>query len=419
MTTDQETKARQADGHAGPAGQLGAFPGVGSVVGSYPGGLGPGAGQTPGVGAGPHDGPGGLPAAPAAPARSRPRRSAGGRWLIWCLRAVVWAILLLIGYRGVVAIVTGDPGSGAGAAGRHAAAPGTGKAGSGPAGSGRVSTPAPASSGQAGASRPSTGSGNAGSHESGPASTGSISGSVDGFPVTLAQAYALDFGQAYLNFSPASARQRATALAQFLPPGTNPQLGYDGKGTQTLESEQVAATHVTNAHVAVVTLLAEVNGKLIELGVPIYASGGAMVVSGKPALLPPPAKATIPAARARPGDRATESVLTRQLPAFFRAFAGSSVVRSPSLISGSNEIGGLNGVVTFGGIAGVTAPVAGGARRQITVTVIWHTPGQVKVRTSTIANIPATIAMTYAMTVVQHNGNWYVESIGASTPATG
>jgi hypothetical protein len=237
--------------------------------------------------------------------------------------------------------------------------------------------------------------------------------------VTLAQAYAMDFGEAYLNFSPASAGRRAAALAQFLPPGMNPQLGYDGKGTQTLESEQVAATHVMSAHVAVVTLLAEVNGRLIELGVPIYASGGAMVVSGKPALLPPPAKATIPAARAQPGDRATEAVLARQLPAFFRAFASGDVVRSPSLISGPNEIGGLHGVVTFAGIGGVSAPVAGGATRHITVTVIWRTPGQVKVRTSTIANIPATIVMTYAMTVVRRGGNWYVESIGASTPAAG
>src|SRR5262245_14960491 len=34
------------------------------------------------------------------------RRGAGGRWLVWVLRAVVWLVLLLIGYRGVDAIVT-------------------------------------------------------------------------------------------------------------------------------------------------------------------------------------------------------------------------------------------------------------------------------------------------------------------------
>jgi hypothetical protein len=144
-----------------------------------------------------------------------------------------------------------------------------------------------------------------------------------------------------------------------------------------------------------------------------------MVVSGKPALLPPPAKATIPATHAQAGDRATEAELARRLPAFFSAFARSDVVRASSLVSGSAEIGGLNGIVTLDGIAAVNVPVAGGTTRKITVTVIWRTAGQVKVRTSTIANIPATIATTYAMTVVKRGGNWYVESIGASAATPG
>jgi hypothetical protein len=69
-------------------------------------------------------------------------------------------------------------------------------------------------------------------------------------------------------------------------------------------------------------------------------------------------------------------------------------------------------------VASAIAP-ATGTTRQITVTVLWRTPGQVKVRTSTVANIPATIATTYAMTVVQRGGNWYVESIGASAATAG
>lgn len=406
MTTDQATKTEQTAGsqteHAAGAGPL---PGqsvrqAGPVAGQV-GGYAPGLSAEPG-------------APRVLPARSRSRRTAGGRWLVWGLRAVVWAVLLLIGYRGVVAIVTGSPSPGGGAAGSHAGATGAGRVGSGPSDSNRTSGHGPASSGKAGVSQPRTGRGSTGS-----ASTGVIDGSVDGFPVALAQAYVLDFAHVYLSFSPASAAQRAAALAPFLPPGTNAQLGYDGKGTQTLQSVQVAATHVLSAHVAIVTLLAEVNGKLIELGVPIYASGGAMVVSGKPALLPPPPKATIPAARAQPGDKTTEAALARRLPAFFSAFAASSVVRSPSLIFGHNGIAGLNGVVTFNGIAAVSAPAAGGTTRHITVTVIWRTPGQVKVRTSTVANIPASIAMTYALTVVERNGNWYVESIGASPAVAG
>ena len=47
--------------------------------------------------------------------RSRPRRTwggAGGRWLVWLFRGVAWAAVLLIGYRGIVAIVSDESGSG-------------------------------------------------------------------------------------------------------------------------------------------------------------------------------------------------------------------------------------------------------------------------------------------------------------------
>src|ERR1700722_17996137 len=76
----------------------------------------------------------------------QPRRGSGGRWVVWTLRGVIWLVLLLIGYRGIVAIVSGP-------------------------------SPTPAATTQ------SSGTGT--------------------FPQTLAQAYALQFGNAYLNFSPA------------------------------------------------------------------------------------------------------------------------------------------------------------------------------------------------------------------------
>src|SRR5512140_3494502 len=96
-------------------------------------------------------------------------RGAGGRWLVWVFRIVVWAVLLLIGYRGVTAIMAGETSTG--------------------------SAPAPAAS-------PST-----------------------SLPTALAGAYALQFGQVYLNADPASADQRASELAAFLPAGADSQLG--------------------------------------------------------------------------------------------------------------------------------------------------------------------------------------------------
>ena len=174
---------------------------------------------------------------------------AGGRWLLWPLRAVLWATLLIIAYRGVTAIVF-----------NQASAPRAG-------------------------------------------GTESAGTAAEQFPVTLAEAYATEFGQVYLNFSPATQAQREQELAAFVPPSVaaaNPDLGWNGTGQLSLQSEQVAGIEVQDPQHAVVTLLATVNGQLMELGVPVIASGGGVVVAGEPAWLPAPQQVS-PPARGQPG----------------------------------------------------------------------------------------------------------------------
>ena len=50
--------------------------------------------------------------APGESSKRRPSgtgsRGAGGRWLVWTFRVVVWVVLLVIGYRGVMAIVLNE-----------------------------------------------------------------------------------------------------------------------------------------------------------------------------------------------------------------------------------------------------------------------------------------------------------------------
>ena len=61
----------------------------------YSSGYDPGAvGRQAGTGKEPRSGPG--------------WRGAGGRWLVWTFRVVVWAVLLIIGYRGVMAIILNE-----------------------------------------------------------------------------------------------------------------------------------------------------------------------------------------------------------------------------------------------------------------------------------------------------------------------
>jgi hypothetical protein len=290
---------------------------------------------------------------------------------MWTLRIIAWVVLLVIGYRGVLAIVQGSTSTGSGVA------------------------PAPTAP---------------------PAST---------FPATRAEAYALQFGSAYLNFSPATAASRAGLLGAMVPAGVDPQLGWNGAGTQTLQSENVAGIQVLGAHKAIVTLLAEINGsQAIELGVPVYTSGGRFVVTGEPALLPVPKAAAAPTAPTQGVDATAVSALQTQLPAFFRAYAsGSPDTLSRFLVQGA-QVAGLNGTVAYNQLVSVTAP-PGGTTRKITAVVSWAVPTSTETTTAGTSKHPstdvssATLEMTYNMTVVEQDGTWYVRSIGSSAQSPG
>ena len=285
----------------------------------------------------------------------------GGRWLLWPLRVVLWAALLIVAYRGVTAIVF-----------HQASAP------------------------QAGGTEPG----------------GTTAGQ---FPVTLAEAYATEFGQVYLNFSPAIQAQREQELAAFVPPSVaaaNPDLGWNGTGQLRLQSEQVAGIAVQDPQHAVVTLLATVNGQLMELGVPVIASGGGVVVAGEPAWLPAPQQISAPAAASQGSDPVARNELMNELPAFFQAYAsGDSAALSRFEVRGVS-LTGLGGTVAFDSIAGLQVP-PGGATRQITVSVIWQLGGPAS------AGITK-LEMAYRVSVVDlQSGKWYVNEISAATEAVG
>ena len=247
----------------------------------------------------------------------------GGRWLLWPLRVVLWAALLIVAYRGVTSLVF-----------HQADAP----------------------------------------QADGAAAAGTTAGQ---FPVTLAEAYATEFGQVYLNFSPATQAQREQELAAFVPPSVaaaNPDLGWNGTGQLDLQSEQVAGIAVQDPQHAVVTLLATVNGQLMELGVPVIASGGGVVVAGEPAWLPAPQQISPPKAASQGSDPVARNQLMNELPAFFQAYAsGDSAALSRFEVRGVS-LTGLGGTVAFDSIAGLQVP-PGGATRQITVSVIWQLGG--------------------------------------------
>ena len=290
-------------------------------------------------------------------------RGAGGRWLLWPLRVVLWTTLAVVAFRGITAIISG---------------------------------PSPAPAGRTG---PANASGE--------------------FPVSLAEAYATEFGRVYLGFSPQSLGQREQALASFVPPAVsavNPSLGWNGIGQLNLQSLQVAGIRVQDQKHAVVTLLALLNGQLMELGVPVAATGSGLVVSGEPAWLPAPPRISPPPAP-RGSDRVAQSQLMNELPAFFQAYASGDGRALNRFLAHGASVAGLSGAVTFDSIGALHVP-PGGASRQITVTVIWQVP--VTEQPGSTAGMTSKLEMTYGMSVVDlQSGKWYVKEIGASTEAVG
>ncbi len=298
--------------------------------------------------------------------RPSPWRGSGGRWLVWAFRVVIWAVLLIIGVRGVEAMQ--------------------------PAGNGNASARVESS----------------------------------GFPTGLAEAFALQFGNVYLNFSPATAALRASDLTPFIPVGSAPEFGWNGVGSQQLQSEQIASISVQSAHRAIVTILARVSTGLIELAVPVYSAQGGLVVSALPALLPGPERANPPSATSPANDPVAMAALTGQLPGFFRAYASGDQEILGRFLAPGASVTGLGGAVTFGSISGMEVP-PGGATRRIAVSVMWQLPahpsprprGRASARTSSVSAAPPGLETAYEMTVVRQNGTWYVQAIGPSAGQPG
>lgn len=243
----------------------------------------------------------------------KPLRAGGGRWAVSPTRVMLRAAILIIGYRGVTAILLDET--------------------------------------------PSNGNG-----------TGNDTGvNAFGFPVALGEAFAMRFWPVYLNYSPGTATKRAQQLAAFISANckaNDPQFGWNGDGIPVTQSAEAAGIDVRSAGTAVVVPLSTVNGQLMELGVPRYASGVGLVVSGGRAWLTTLPGATFP------------------------------------------------GAVGFDGIASLQV-LPGSATRDSTVTVDWPLPGQVGTGTPHLT-------ATYDTAVVdQQSGRWYVKDIRASTQPMG
>jgi hypothetical protein len=243
-------------------------------------------------------------------------------------------------------------------------------------------------------------------------SNGSATTTSTQFPTALAEAFVMQFGRVYFNFDQTNAAARQQELGQFMLPSTlntqSTQFGFSGPATMQLQSESIAGIDVRSPQSAVVTLLVTENDRLMEFGVPVFAASGGIVISGLPALLPAPPLVNLPQPQQAQADSQAAGQLQAQLPAFFGAYANGNAAELSRYLAAGASVTGLGGQVTFGSIASLYVPT-GGATRGITVTVNWLLAGQQ-------GGFATTYAMSV---VDLQGGKWYVEDIRASTQPMG
>ena len=105
-----------------------------------------------------------------------------------------------------------------------------------------------------------------------------------------------------------------------------------------------------------------------------------------------------------------------QLPAFFQAYASGNRVTLGRFLAPGTQVTGLGGAAQFGSLTGVTVP-NGGTTRHVVATVVWHVPARVSQGAKSPP--PAGLEMSYALTIVNHSGTWYISHIAASLQAAG
>ena len=234
----------------------------------------------------------------------------------------------------------------------------------------------------------------------------------------MAEAYALAVRRRVPQLQPGHAPcARSTGLARFLPPGTDPQLGWNGAGTQRAARRAGGRRFSAQA----VTQRDRHAAGTAERRPPDRAWRAHLCRArrhdrfGQPALC---CRGRPRSRRRRPAsapDQAAETALQSQLPAFFEAFASGDRTTLARF--------------TWPGAQDHRPGRRGDLRRyrQRVRPGRWRAPpdlGDRHVAAASGAGIaadgtagvaPAALQMTYQMTVVRQGSSWDVQSIGAST----
>ncbi|NYE44860.1 conjugal transfer protein [Streptomyces fulvorobeus] len=155
------------------------------------------------------------------------------------------------------------------------------------------------------------------------------------YPEDAARALAVRAAHAYLAWDEAKPEDRARELAAVLAAGVDPQLGWDGRGTQAVGlvvPGPVIPGRAGRARVRVDAQIAPGAGPVrwVAVEIPVaVAGGGRLVVSGPPALLGVPERqAPGPEHPERPVDPAFSAATRTTVTGFFRVWASGGAAQA-------------------------------------------------------------------------------------------
>ncbi|MGW1785915.1 conjugal transfer protein [Streptomyces sp. NPDC002143] len=246
------------------------------------------------------------------------------------------------------------------------------------------------------------------------------------FPTEQAAAFAEQYAQLCMTFSPDTSSTRRTDLARYISAGVDPECGWSGQGT----SKAVSATWDGTAenlpeygdHGRYIGVQVRTDdGTLTTLTVPVYVqnlkTGEGMRVAGDIGQMPMPAAADVP--EVDQGDEVVDDALSTQLqqqvlPGYFEAWGASDATAMARFITPDASLTattGLTGRLTGPQVGTVVALVpvsvqdtkpyaySAGQAVQVRVVVDWTDAKGVTVRRA------------YRMTMVNTAQGWFIKDI--------
>ncbi|MFE7933822.1 conjugal transfer protein [Streptomyces sp. NPDC057456] len=246
------------------------------------------------------------------------------------------------------------------------------------------------------------------------------------FPTEQAAAFAEQYAQLCMTFSPDTSSTRRTDLARYASAGVDPDCGWSGEGTSkavsvtwdgTAEKLPEYGDHGRYIGVQVRTD----DGTLTTLTVPVYVenlkTGEGMRVSGDVGQMPLPAAADVP--EVDQGDEVVDDTLSTQLqkevlPGYFTAWGASDATAMARFLTPDATLTattGLAGRLTGPQIGTVVALVPVSAQDTKPYAYSAGQAVQVRVAVDWTDAKGVTIRRAYRMTMVNTAQGWFIKDV--------